>query len=39
MKGDTKCRIGGGFGVVRVTQGHWKWYHSRQHIRVPISVS
>jgi len=23
MKGDTKCRKWGGFGVVRVTKGHW----------------
>ena len=28
MKGETKCRNWGRFGVVRVTQGHWKWRHS-----------
>jgi len=26
------------FGVVSVTQGHWKLHQSTEHIRVPISV-
>jgi len=38
MKGDTKCRTWGGFGVVNVTQGHWKQQQSTEDMRVPISV-
>jgi len=26
------------FGVLRVTQGHWKWHHLIQRMQVPISV-
>jgi len=39
MKGNVICGKWGGLWLTGVTQGHWKYCHSIQCIRVPTSHS